>query len=81
MVFNKRFFCINKNSNVALSQVLRKSYLHSKVKIYHFIEKGEAVTGCYSIYIKTIENLKEQIFLAHSIVIWDIKDEKLYCGY
>jgi hypothetical protein len=35
----------------------------------------------YSHYIKTIENPREEMLLAHFMVIWELKDDKLYRGY
>jgi hypothetical protein len=35
----------------------------------------------YSHFVKTIENPREEMLLAHFISIWQIKDNKLYKGY
>jgi hypothetical protein len=31
--------------------------------------------------VKTIENPREEMLLAHFFVIWEIKDDKLFRGY
>ena len=35
----------------------------------------------YSHFVKTFENPREEMLLAHFFVIWEIKDNKLYRGY
>lgn len=77
----KGFFKMNHESIVALSRELSKAYIRSKCKISHLIAKGETVTVRYSQFVKTIENPREEMFLAHFMVIWEIKDDKLYRGY
>jgi predicted SnoaL-like aldol condensation-catalyzing enzyme len=77
----KGFFKMNHDSIVALSRELSKAYVRSKSKISHIIAKGDTVTVRYTQYIKTIENPREEMLLAHFMVIWELKDDKLYRGY
>lgn len=66
---------------LALTAELSKAYVRSKAKVSHLLKEGNAVTVRYSHYIKTIENPREEMLLAHFMVIWELKDDKLYRGY
>ena len=71
----------NYNSLLDLSNDLSKAYVRSKVRISHIIAENDLVSVRYSHFVKTIENPREEMLLAHFIVIWQIKDNKLYRGY
>jgi hypothetical protein len=45
------------------------------------IKEGDLISVRYSHYVKTVENPREDILLAEFMVIWEIKDEKLYRGF
>jgi hypothetical protein len=75
------FLQLNKHQLLEISTSLGKAYVRSKNKISHIIAKGTKVTVRYSQYVKTIENPREEMFLAHFIVIWELKDDKLYRGF
>jgi predicted SnoaL-like aldol condensation-catalyzing enzyme len=60
---------------------ISRAYVRTKVRISHIIEEGNLVSLRFSHYVKTIENPREEMFLAHIMVIWEIKDNKLYKGY
>ena len=60
---------------------LSKAYVRSKVRISHIVEENNLVSVRFSHFIKTIENPREEMLLAHVMVIWEIKDQKLYRGY
>ena len=77
----KGFLQLNKKQILEISHDLSKSYIRSKNDISHLIAKGETVTVRYTQYVKTIENPREELLLAHFIVIWELKDDKLYRGY
>jgi hypothetical protein len=64
-----------------LSHELSKAYVRSKVRISHFLENKNTVAVRYSHYVKTIENPREEMLLAHFMVVWEIKDNKLYRGF
>jgi hypothetical protein len=66
---------------VGLSIELGKAYVRSKVRISHIIAEKDMVSVRYSHFVKTIENPREEIFLAHFSTIWQIKDDKLFRGY
>jgi hypothetical protein len=51
------------------------------VRISHIIAEDDLVSVRYSHYVKTIENPREEMLLAHFSTIWQIKDDKLYRGY
>lgn len=77
----KGFLKLNKRQLLDLSVELSKAYVRSKYNITHLIATRNTVTVRYSQYVKTIENPREEMFLAHFMVIWELKDEKLYRGY
>jgi predicted SnoaL-like aldol condensation-catalyzing enzyme len=78
---SKGFLQMNRDQIIALSQELSKAYVRSKVRISHLLAEGDLVSVRYSHYVKTIENPREEMLLAHFIVIWEIKDDKLFRGY
>jgi predicted SnoaL-like aldol condensation-catalyzing enzyme len=78
---SKGFLQMNREQIIALSQELSKAYVRSKVRISHILAEGDLVSVRYSHFVKTIENPREEMLLAHFIVIWEIKDDKLFRGY
>lgn len=78
---SKGFVQLNYESILNLSLELSKAYVRSKVRISHILAENDLVSVRYSHYVKTIENPREEMFLANFIVIWQIKDDKLYRGY
>ena len=75
------FIEMNREDLLKLASELSRSYIRSKVKISHLVKEGNLVSVRYVHFVKTIENPREYILLANFIVIWEIKDEKLYRGY
>ncbi len=78
---SKGFLQLKKSDILALSNELSKAYTRSKARISHLFAEGNQVSIRYSHYVKTIENPREEMLLAHFIVIWEIKDGKLHRGY
>jgi predicted SnoaL-like aldol condensation-catalyzing enzyme len=78
---SKGFFKMNYDSILALSRELSQAYVRSKNNISHLIANGDTVTVRYTQYVKTVENPREEMLLAHFMVIWELKDDKLYRGY
>jgi predicted SnoaL-like aldol condensation-catalyzing enzyme len=78
---SKGFLTLGKNEIVALCTELSKAYIRSKARIGHILAEGKLVSLRYSHYVKTIENPREEMLLAHFIVIWEIRDGKLFRGY
>jgi predicted SnoaL-like aldol condensation-catalyzing enzyme len=66
---------------ISFTTELAKAYVRSKVKMSHLIQDGTTISVRYSHYVKTIENPREEMLLAHFMTIWEVKDEKLYRGY
>ena len=75
------FIQMNREDLLKLASELSRSYIRSKVKISHLVKEGNLVSVRYVHFVKTIENPREYILLANFMVIWEIKDEKLYRGY
>jgi predicted SnoaL-like aldol condensation-catalyzing enzyme len=66
---------------IDLSKEFSKSYIRSKSRISHILVKGNMVSVRYAHYVKTIENPREEMLLAHFMVIWELKDNKLFHGF
>ena len=75
---SKGFIQLNYDSLLDLSNELSKAYVRSKVRISHIISEDDMISVRYSHFVKTIENPREEMLLAHFIAIWEIKDDKLY---
>jgi hypothetical protein len=78
---SKGFVQLNYDSMLNMSDDLSKAYVRSKVRISHIISENDLISVRYSHFVKTIENPREEMLLAHFIAIWEIKDNKLYRGY
>ncbi|QSW89136.1 nuclear transport factor 2 family protein [Flavobacterium endoglycinae] len=78
---SKGFIQLDYDSIVEMANELSRAYVRSKVRISHIIAEEDLVSVRYSHYVKTIENPREEMLLAHFAVIWQIKDDKLYRGY
>ena len=78
---SKGFVELNYDSLVNLSAELSKAYVRSKVRISHILSENDLISVRYSHFVKTIENPREEMLLAHFFVIWQIKDNKLFRGY
>ena len=74
---SKGFVQMNREDVLNLSDELSKAYVRSKARITHILEDGHTVSVRYSHYVKTIENPREEMLLAHFMVIWEVKDDKL----
>jgi predicted SnoaL-like aldol condensation-catalyzing enzyme len=64
-----------------LSTELSKAYVRSKIRISVIVAENNLVSVRYSHFVKTIENPREEMLLAHFFTIWEIKEDKLYRGY
>ena len=78
---SKGFLQMNRTEILALSAELQVAYTRSKIRISHIREEENLVSVRYSHYVKTFENPREEMLLAHFMVIWEIKDGKLYKGF
>lgn len=77
----KGFIQMKYDEIMSFTAELAKAYIRSKVKISHFVHEGNTISVRYSHYVKTIENPREEMLLAHFMTIWEVKEEKLYRGY
>lgn len=78
---SKGFIQMKHADIVAMAGELGKAYVRSKARISHILQDGDQVAVRYSHYIKTVENPREEMLLAHFFVIWEIKDDKLFRGF
>jgi hypothetical protein len=72
---------LNHEALLNLTDQLHKAYVRSKARISNIVEENDMIAVRYSHFVKTIENPREEIFLAHFMIIWEIKDNKLFRGY
>ena len=78
---SKGFIQMDYASIIEMANELSRAYVRSKVRISHIISEDDLVSVRYSHFVKTIENPREEMLLAHFSTIWQIKDDKLYRGY
>ncbi len=78
---SKGFVQLSRNDILSLSKDLAVAYLRSKTIISHLVQDGNTVAVKYDHYVKTIENPREDMLLAHFMIIWEIKDNLLYKGF
>ncbi|MFC6095899.1 nuclear transport factor 2 family protein [Flavobacterium qiangtangense] len=78
---SKGFLQMNLAEILALSSELSIAYVRSKIRISHILEEDNQVSVRYSHYVKTFENPREEMLLAHFMVIWEIKEDKLFRGF
>ncbi len=78
---SKGYLKLKHQDIIDLTTELGKAYVRSKARITHILEDGNTVSVRYSHYVKTIENPREEMLLAHFMVIWELKNNKLYRGY
>ncbi|MFD2940424.1 MULTISPECIES: nuclear transport factor 2 family protein [Flavobacterium] len=78
---SKGFIQMDYDSIIEMANELSRAYVRSKVRISHIISEDDLVSVRYSHFVKTIENPREEMLLAHFSTIWQIKDDKLYRGY
>lgn len=77
----KGFLKLKYDDILSLTEEMSKAYVRSKARINPIVAEGNMVSLRYSHYVKTIENPREEMLLAHFFVIWEIKDGKLFRGY
>ena len=78
---SKGFLQLRLGDLLKLADELGKAYERSKVRITHLVGDGSNVAVRYSHFVKTIENPREEMLLAHFIVIWELRDGLLYRGF
>lgn len=77
----KGFLKLNHEEILNLTDDLSRAYVRLKCRISHVVSKKDEVAVRFSQYVKTIENPREELLLAHFMVIWELRDGKLYRGY
>lgn len=78
---SKGFIQMKRDELLTIANELGKAYVRSKTRISHLLKDGDSVVVRYSHFIKTIENPREEMLIAHVMVIWQIKDNKLFRGF
>ena len=75
------FLKLNHQELIAMAEKMNDAYIRSIVRIKNIIREGNVVSLNYAHFAKTIENPREEMFLAHFFATWEIKDEKLFKCY
>ena len=78
---SKGFLQMDKAKIVSICTEMSKGYTRSIIKVSHLLAEGNVVSIRYHHFVKTIENPREEILLAPFIVIWEVRDGKLFRGY
>jgi hypothetical protein len=78
---SKGFIQMKRADILAMASELNRAYVRSKIRISHIVREDNTVAVRYSHYVKTIENPRKEMLLAHFFVIWEIQDDRLYRGY
>ncbi|MDI9311640.1 MAG: nuclear transport factor 2 family protein [Limnohabitans sp.] len=78
---SKGFFSLNRDEMLNMADELKRAYESSRIDIKHLLEEDGLVTVRYVHYVTAIENPREEMVLANFMVIWELKDGKLYRGY
>lgn len=78
---SKGYLELEKNDLLALAAELGKSYSESRVAISHIVAEDDTVSVRYTHYVNAFENPAEEMVLAHFMIIWEVKDGKLYKGF
>lgn len=77
----KGFLKLGYDEIISLTENMGKAYVRSKARINPIVAEKNMVSLRFSHYVKTFENPREEMLLAHFFVIWEIKDDKLFRGY
>src|SRR5690606_22036733 len=77
----KGFLKMNYDEIISITEEMSRAYVRSKARINPILAEGNMVSLRYSHFVKTFENPREEMLLAHFFVIWEIKDGKLFRGY
>lgn len=63
-----------------LREDLSRNFTSFKAEIEKTVREKDQIAIEFTYYVETIENLDEEIPLAHFIAIWELKDNKLFKG-
>jgi predicted SnoaL-like aldol condensation-catalyzing enzyme len=77
----KGFIQMDYDALMKFTNEISRAYVRTKVRISHIIEENDLVSVRFSHFVKTIENPREEMLLAHIMIVWEVKDNKLYKGY
>ena len=78
---SKGFLVMKRSEILDLAGELSRAYIRSKVRISHILQDGDMVSVRYSHFVKTIENPREEMLLAHFMVIWELREGKLFHAF
>jgi hypothetical protein len=78
---SKGFSKLDKQGVLDLTKELSASYVRSKVRILSIVQEKNQIAVRYSHFVKTVENPREEMLLAHFFVIWELKEDKLFRGF
>jgi len=72
---------MNINDLESFINSIKKSYAELRVEISHLLAQRNFVTVRHNYYVRTYENIDEEIGVAHFMAIWELKDGKIIRGH
>ena len=77
---SKGFIKMNRAELLSMTKDIEAAYISCRTKFSSLIAEKDIVSASFMFYANTIENPREEMLLAHLMVTWEIKDDKLYRG-
>ena len=72
---------MNKKEWLEYTLELERTYIRFKAKIIHLLVDKDLVSINYSLYVRIVENPREELYLTDFMTIWEMKDDKFYRCY
>ena len=72
---------MNKQDLLEYTQELEKTYIRFKARMSHILVDKDLVSVKFSLFVRIVENPREELYLTDFMTIWEIKDDKLYRCY
>ena len=72
---------MNKKEWLDYTLASERTYIRFKAKIIHFLVDKDLVSINYSLYVRIVENPREELYLTDFMTIWEMKDDKFYRCY
>lgn len=78
---SKGLLRINKSELLELTQDVGKSYRTVEIDLHQTVCENNKAVVHYTMYASPVENETEWLKIGHFMVIWELKEEKLYRGH
>jgi len=77
---SKGLLNLDLNDLFALSKELKHNYYSLRAEVQEVMEDGDRIMIRYTYFVRTFENVDEELVLAVFFTTWQIKDNLLYKG-